>query len=174
MLSAGVKVDESALVGGEGQRLVAFDFHDAAIEQASAGRFTVSVYLLFADREGRVTESRDEALTFSGERGAYVCTSLKATNVMIWDSTEIERSAESLQAKDALARAQEFLQAWAQRQRQASAYSIEDIYRADAGKLLIPCLRFTAESGKRGYDVIDSPLVASKGPSGFRVEATSK
>ena len=73
-----------------------------------------------------------------------------------------------------LARAQEFLHAWAQRQRQASAYSIEDIYRADAGKLLIPCLRFTAESGKRGYDVIDSPLVASKGPSGFRVEATSK
>ena len=84
-----------------------------------------------------------------------------------------EQAGHILDSKAALARAPELLHAWAQRQRQASAYSIEDIYRADAGKLLIPCLRFTAEFGKRGYEVIDSPLVASKGPSGFRVEATS-
>ena len=173
MLSAAAEVDESTLVGAKGHRLVAFDFHDAAIEPEGAGRFAVSVYLLFADREGRVTESRDERLRFSGERGAFVCTSLKPTNVMIWDSADIERSADSLQARDALGRAEEFLHAWAQRQQQASAYSIEDIYRADAGKLLIPCLRFTAELGKRGYEVIDLPLVASKGPGGIRVESSS-
>jgi len=173
MLSAGAKVDDSALMGAKGQKIVAFDFHDAAIDAAGSGRFTVSVYLLFADPKGRVTESRDEMLTFSEDHGSYICMSLKPTNVMLWDSTDIERSADSLQARGALDRAAEFLEAWSERQKQMTAHSIEDIYRADAGKLLIPCLRFTAEIGRRGYEVIDSPLVASQGPGGFRVESSS-
>jgi hypothetical protein len=174
MLSAGAKVDDATLTGSKGERIVAFDFHDATIDAAGTGRFTVSVYLLFADREGRVTESRDELLTFVGDHGSILCASLKPTNVMIWDSDEIERSADSLQARGALERASEFLDAWSARQKRMTAHSIEDIYRADAGKLLIPCLRFTAEIGKRGYEVLDSPLVASPGPDGFRVESSSR
>ncbi|MBI4364210.1 MAG: hypothetical protein HY568_02165 [Candidatus Latescibacteria bacterium] len=174
MLSAGAKVDDATLAGGTGRRIVAFDFHDAAIDGAGPGRFTVSVYLLFADREGRVAESRDEMLTFSGDRGSYICTALKPTNVMTWDASEIERSADSLQARGALERAEGFLRAWSERQKGMTAHSIEDIYRADAGKLLIPCLRFTARPGKRGYEVIDSPLLASPGPGGFRVEASAQ
>jgi len=170
-LSGSAKVDEETLTGAKGQRLVAFDFKDATIEAAGAGRFRVQTYLLFADKDGRVVESRDETLLFSGEKSAYVCVSVQPTNVMRWDSSEVEKSANALSAKDALAQAEGFLQAWAKSQASGSAYSVEEIYAAGQGKLLVPCLRFTAEYGKRGYDVVDSPLVLSRSSSGYRIES---
>jgi len=170
-LDGSAKVDDETLTGAKGQRLVAFDFNDAAIEAAGAGRFRVRIYLLFADSDGRVVESRDETLLFSGEKSAYVCVSVKPTSVMHWESSEVEKSADALSAKDALAQVQDFLRSWASRQTGISAYSVEEIYPAGEAKLLVPCLRFTAEHGKRGYDVLDSPLVLSRSASGYHVES---
>ena len=66
---------------------------DAAIVRLEGGRFRVPVYLLFADRQGRVTESRDEVLTFTGGGGGTICASLKTASVMRWDSGEVVKSA---------------------------------------------------------------------------------
>ena len=170
-LAGSAKVDDETLVGAKGQRMVAFDFKDAAIEAVGAGRYRAQVYVLFADSDGRVVESRDETLLFSAETGGAVCLSVKPTSVMHWDSSEVQKSASALSAKDALAKAEEFIRSWNQRQADFSAYSIEDIYATGKGQFLVPCLRFTAERGKRGYDVLDSPLVLSRSGSGYQIDS---
>jgi hypothetical protein len=170
LLSGTVKADAATLVGKPGQTMVAFDFRDGAIERLGSGRFRVQAYLLFADVSGRIVESRDEALTFTGGAGGYLCTSLKTASVMSWDSSEAFKSASRLRARDALERANEFLLDWAKRQTSPAGYSIEDVYAAGAMRVMIPCLRFTAEFGKRGYDVVDSPLIMRRGPKGYRLE----
>ena len=171
LLAGSAKVDDATLYGAPGRRLVAFDFKDSAIEPAGAGKFRVAVYLLFADAEGRVLESRDEILAFSGEGGAYACTSLKSKNVMQWDSNEVAESAAALSAEGAVSRVEDFLKTWSKRQAGASAYSVENVYSAGRGTLLIPCLRFTAVYGKRGYEVVDSPMVLSRGGDGYRIDS---
>jgi hypothetical protein len=170
LIGAGVKVDATTLAGSPGQTLLAFDFRDGAIERLGNGRFRVPVYLLFADQQGRIVESRDEMLTFTGGAGGYLCTSLKTTSVMSWDSAEAAKSAAKLGARDALERGNEFLLDWAKRQTRPAGYSIEDVYAAGAARVLIPCLRFTSDFGKRGYDVVDSPLIMRRGPRGYRLE----
>jgi hypothetical protein len=170
LLGAATKVDAAALIGRPGETLVAFDFRDGGIVRLESGRFRVPVYLLFADKQGRIVESRDEALTFAGGAGGYMCTSLKATNVMSWDFSEAVKSADRLRARDAVERGNEFLLDWARRQTRPAGYSIEDVYAAGAARVMIPCLRFTAEFGKRGYDVVDSPLIMRRGPRGYRIE----
>ncbi|HEY2924415.1 MAG TPA: hypothetical protein VGJ98_05545 [Candidatus Eisenbacteria bacterium] len=169
-LTGAAKVDAATLAGGPGQRLVAFDFNDSSVERLDGGRFRVSVYVLFADRQGRVAESRDELLTFTGGSGGFVCASLKKTSVMHWDSEEAMKSAARLQSRDALERADEFLKSWAQQQTRLGAYSIEGVYPAGSGRIMIPCLKFTAEPGKRGYDVVDSPIIMRRGPRGYQIE----
>ena len=93
-----------------------------------------------------------------------------AAGVMSWDSGEALKSADRLRARDALERGNEFLLDWAKRQTRPAGYSIEDVYAAGAMRVMIPCLRFTAEFGKRGYDVVDSPLIMRRGPKGYRLE----
>ncbi len=169
-LTAAVKVDPSTLAGEPGQTLVAFDFQDGAIERLGNGRFRVSVYLLFADRQGKVAESRDEVLTFTGQAASYVCASLKTTNVMRWDTAEVVKSAERLHSSQALETADQSLKSWTQEQNRLAAYSIEDVYPAGTGRIMIPCLKFTAAIGTRGYDVVDSPIMMRRGPRGFQIE----
>ncbi len=169
-LTAAVKADPSVLAGEPGQTLVAFDFTDGAIERLGSGHFRVSVYLLFADREGKVAESRDEVLTFTGQSGSYVCASLRTTNVMHWDMAEVVKSAERLHSSKALETADQFLKGWTRQQNRLAAYSIEDAYPAGAGRIMIPCLKFTAAIGTRGYDVVDSPIMMRRGPRGFQIE----
>ena len=169
-LTGAVKVDAATLAGESGQTLVAFDFTDGSIERMGEGRFRASAYLLFADRHGRVTESRDEVLTFSGGGQGYGCTSLKTASVMHWDSEEVVKSADRLRSRQALDQADEFLRAWATRQTRLGAYSIEGVYPAGASRIMIPCLKFTAELGKRGYDVVDSPIMMRRGPKGYQIE----
>ena len=174
LLAAGVKADSRTLAGEPGQTLVAFDFSDGAIERVVEGRFRVSVYLLFADRQGRVAESRDEVLTFSGGGGATLCTSLKTASVMHWDSQEVVKSADRLRSREALDRAEEFLKDWAQGQTRIGAYSIEGVYPAGSARIMIPCLKFTSEFGKRGYDVVDAPIIMRRGPRGYQIEPVTK
>jgi hypothetical protein len=169
-LVGGTKVDAATLVGERGETLAAFDFSDAAIVHLTSGRFRVPVYLLFTDGNGRVTRSRDEDLTFDGGRGGFACSSIKVRSSMSWDSEEITKSADRLHAREALDRADDFLRTWAKRQTRQVAYSISDIYPDVPARIVIPCLRFTAQLGKRGYDVVDMPLMMSNGPNGYQLE----
>jgi len=170
LTASAARADDATLAGSPGQTLLAFDFTDGAIERLATGRFRVSVYLLFADRQGKVVESRDEDLVFTGQGGSYVCASLKTTSLMHWDSSEVVKGASRLKASQALDRADESLKEWAQRQNRLAAYSIEDVFPAGSGRIMIPCLKFTAEPGKRGYDVVDSPIMIRRGPRGYQIE----
>ena len=169
-LAGGTKVDAATLVGERGETLAAFDFSDAAIVHLTSGKFRVPVYLLFTDGSGRVTRSRDEDLTFEGGRGGFACSSIKVRSEMSWDSGEITKTADRLHAREALDRADDFLRSWAKRQTRQVAYSISDIYPDVPARVVIPCLRFTAQLGKRGYDVVDMPLMMSRGPNGYQLE----
>jgi hypothetical protein len=169
-LAAAVKADAATLIGAPGQTLVAFDFKDGGIQRLASGAFRISAYLLFADRQGRVVESRDETLILVGGPTTFVCASLKTASVMHWDSGEVVKTAEQLKSRDALEQADEFLRIWAKQQARSAAYSIEDIYPAGYGKIMIPCLKFTAEFGKRGYDVVDSPIIMRRGPRGYQFD----
>ena len=169
-LTASVKVDASTLAGDPGQTLVAFDFTDGAIEKLGSGRFRADVYLLFADRQGKVTQSRDEILVFVPRAGGYACAALVTAGTMHWDSGEVVKSAARLHCGNALDQADAMLREWATRQTRLAAYSIEDVYPAGMGRILIPCLQFTAAEGKRGYDVVDSPLIMKRGSKGYEIE----
>jgi len=170
LITSAVRADDATLAGTPGQRLLAFDFTERAIERLASGRFRVSVYLIFADRQGKVVESRDEALVFTGQGGSYVCASLKTASVMHWDSDEVVKGAARLKASEALDRANESLKEWTQQQNRLAAYSIEDVYPGGTGRIMIPCLKFTAEPGKRGYEVVDSPIMIRRGPRGYQIE----
>ncbi len=166
-------MDPNTLAGEPGQTLVAFDFPDGAIERQTDGRFRVSVYLLFADRQGKVVQSRDEVLTFTGKAGANVCAALKTTNVMHWDSDEVVKSAARLHSSQALDVAEQSLRTWTSQQTRVAAYSIEDVYPAGIGQIMVPCLKFSAKFGKRGYDVADVPIMMRRGSKGYLIEPTA-
>ena len=170
LITSAVRADDATLAGAAGQIIVAFDYTDGSIERLTSGRFRVTVYLLFADRQGKVVESRDEALVFTGQGSSYVCASLKTTNSMHWDSDEVVKGAARLRASQALDRADESLREWTRQQNRLAAYSIEDVFPAGSGRIMIPCLKFTAEPGKRGYDVVDSPIMIRRGPRGYQIE----
>lgn len=165
-MMSGTALDGAVLAGDPGHVLTAFDFTDGAVERMGNGRFRVTVYLLFADRQGRVVESRDEALTFSGQ----TCTSLKIVNTMRWGSEEVEKSAHRLHVEQALDRADEFLQEWATKQTRLAAFSIEDVYPTGVNRVMIPTLQFAATAGKRGYDVVDAPIMIRRGSKGYMIE----
>ncbi|TMQ51103.1 MAG: hypothetical protein E6K71_00860 [Candidatus Eisenbacteria bacterium] len=172
-LPKAVKVDTATLIGSPGQRLVAFQLPEGGIEPLGIGGFRATVYLLFADAQGRVAETRDEVLTFVGSRETYVCGALKTASTMRWDSEDVRKSAERLHSREAYERADEFLKDWVNQQRRTAAYSMQDFYPAGSGKIMIPCLRFTAEVGKRGYEVLDSPIIMKRGPRGYQIEIAS-
>ena len=167
MVTGGAAMDAAILAGAPGQVLVAFDFTDGAIERLGNGRFRVAVYSLFADRQGRVVESRDEVLTFA----APMCTSLKVAGTMHWGTEEVTKAASRLHVSQALDRADEFLQGWATRQTRFAAYSIEDVYPTAVNRVMIPCLQFSATPGKRGYDVVDAPIMIRRASKGYQIEA---
>ena len=169
-LARAVKADAATLIGAPGQTLVAFDFKEGGIERLASGAFRISVYLLFADHQGRVVESRDETIILVGGPGTFICASLKTASVMHWDSSEVMKTADQLRSREALERADEALKSWVKQQARSAAYSIEDIYPAGNGKIMIPCLKFTAEAGKRGYDVLDSPIIMRRGTRGYQIE----
>ncbi len=173
LMGGSAKVDAEKLLGNKEWTIVAFDFQDAAIEPKGPGRFGVPVYIVFADWKGRVAETRDEMLVFSGGRGSYVCVGLQPASALSWNSVEAADAADRLGARDALEGADRFLRGWVRSQSGPCAYSIEDVYPAGPGRILVPCLRFTSRFGKRGYEVLDSPLVLSRGPQGYRLEAST-
>jgi hypothetical protein len=81
------------------------------------------------------------------------------------------KTAARLHVSQALDHANEILQEWATKQTQLAAYSIEDVYPTAVNRVMIPCLAFSAVAGKRGYDVVDTPIMMRRGSRGFEVES---
>jgi hypothetical protein len=165
------KADDASLFGPKYARLLAYDFHDGSIEPSGKGAFRVRVYLLFADRNGVVVESRSETLTFTARAKGYVCTNMTGTESMAWDRNGLDETADRLGAEAALARAEDVLHSWSARQRGNAAFSVADIRRTGDDRVLVQCLRFTASRGRRGFDAKDSTLVLVKDGEGYRVDA---
>ncbi len=159
------------LYGAAGSRLVAFDFQDASIERSAPGRFTVDVYLLFADDAGQVVESRDERLTFAGADGAWACASRVTTATIAWDSGAVAAEARTIGASEELDRARAHLRAWTADHKYALAYSVADVVKTSDGHVTVECLRFRSDAGMRGFDVDAVPVVLSRDRGGLRVES---
>jgi hypothetical protein len=166
------KADDGVLFGPGGEALLAYDFHDQSIQPAGKGAFRVEVYLLFADKDGVVRESRNETLLFAARGSGYVCSSIRPTGSIQWDQAAVAKTAGAIGADEALARAENVLHAWRQRQQWNAAYSVADVKLAGDGSVLVQCLRFTANRGRRGFDSKDSTLVLRKESSGgYRVDS---
>lgn len=163
--------DDATLFGPKGATLAAFDFHDDAIAPEASGLFAVSVFLLFANEAGQVVESRDEDLFFSREEDGYVCTILRATNVIAWGQEGVREEAARLGATQELDEAQRHLVESAGGKNQRSSYSLAEVQKDADGKIVVRCLRFRSEPGKRGYEVRIAPIVLSKSTNSIRVES---
>lgn len=163
--------DDAVLFGPKGATLAAFDFHDDAIAPEGSGLFAVSVFLLFANESGQVVESRDEDLFFSRDADGYVCTILRPTNVIAWGQEGVREAAARLGATQELDRAQRHLTESVGGKNQRSSYSLAEVQRGADGKVVVQCLRFRSEPGKRGYEVRTSPIILSKSADSIRVES---
>jgi hypothetical protein len=170
LLRTKARVDDATLFGPKGSTLAAFDFHDEAIEPAAPGRFRVSVFLLFADAAGQVVESRDEELTFAKAGDTYVCEALRVTNVIVWSQIEVLETARSLGASKELKEAQRYLRESSAGKNARVAYSLADIQKNADGRIVVQCLRFKSDPGRRGFDVTTAPIVLSGSNDSIRVE----
>ena len=162
-------LDEAALFGPKGSSLAAFDFHDEAVEPAGPGRFRVSVFLLFANATGQVVESRDEDLSFSHVGEMFVCDELRATNVIVWSQEDVLEAARSLGASRELDEAQRYLRDSKSGTSGLLAFSVADVQKDADGKIVVQCLRFKSDPGRRGFDVTSAPIVLSRSDDSIRV-----
>jgi len=162
---------EEEIYGPKGSRLIAFDFSPEAIESEGAGHFRVPVYLLFADEEGKVVESRDESLDFSETNGVWVCAARRTSAAMSWIGDGVLDTAESLGVSEELVQAEKHLQDWTIGRKESLAYSVADVAKEAGGRVIVSCLRYTAEYGRRGFDVKTEPLVLSREQGVLRVES---
>jgi len=166
----GTKVDDDVLLGPPETSLVAFDFHDDAVEALGSGRYRVTAYLLFSDATGQIVESRDETLVFSSREEGAICTELKTTNVIAWSQEGISEAAKTIGASLELERANRYLREGSREGDRLLAYSVADVTRDTGGKVLVQCLRFKSQAGKRGFEVSASPLVLTRTADSIRVE----
>lgn len=164
------RLDDAALFGLKGSTLSAFDFHDESIATEKSGRFSVSVFLLFANAAGQVVESRDEELVFTHEGDEYTCTSLRATNVIAWGQEGVREAASALGATEELDRATKYLVTGGMGQDRGSAYSMADVQKGADGKVVVQCLRFRSDPGKRGFDVSTVPIILTRSDDSIRIE----
>lgn len=159
------------LYGPKEARFVAFDFKNESVEAAGPGRFRATAFLLFADEAGQVVESRDESLLFAGTGGAWACVSRQTTASMSWDSDGVLDTAVSLGVSDELRQARTHLRDWTVGRRQGLAYSVADVAKERDGRVVVQCLRFTADPGRRGFGVDSAPLVLTRDGGKLRVES---
>lgn len=159
------------LYGPKEARLIAFDFKNEGIEPAGAGRFQATVYLIFAGEAGQVVESRDESLLFSGKPGAWSCVSRRTTASMSWESDGVLDTADLLGVSEELREARAHLRDWTAGGRQGLAYSVADVKKERDGRVVVECLRFTSDPGRRGFDVDSAPLVLTRDRGAPRVES---
>jgi len=159
------------LYGPKEARLIAFDFKNESVEPSGAGRFQVTAFLLFADEAGQVVESRDESLAFAGKSGAWTCVSRQTTASMSWSSDGVLDTAAAIGVTEELRLARTHLRDWTFGRRQGLAYAVADVAKESDGRVVVQCLRFTADPGKRGFGVDSAPLVLTRDRGTLRVES---
>lgn len=164
------EVSSATLFGPNGATLAAFDFREDAMEPSGDG-FRVTANVLFTDHEGRIVESRDESLTFSLEGGSYVCTDLKATNVVTWKDEGVRDAARSLGAAWELERVERHLREWSADRNDLAGYSVTNLKPRGDGSFLVHCLRYESRPGRRGYRVDSSPIVLRRSGDSIRIGA---
>ena len=165
------RLEDAALFGPKGSTLAAFDFHDEAIEPAGAGRFRVSVFLLFANEAGQVVETRDEVLTFVKSGDSYVCESPRVTNLVAWSQEDVLEAARSLGASKELDEARRHVRESSAAKTARVAYSFADVQKNAEGRIVVQCLRFKSDPGRRGFEVTAVPIVLSRSDDSIRVES---
>lgn len=162
------EVSSATLFGPKGATLAAFDFREDAMEPVGVG-FRIPAYVLFVDGAGRIVESRDESLTFSLEGGSYVCTDLKATNVISWKDEGVRDAARSAGAAWELERIERHLREWSTHRNDLAGYSVSSIKPRGDGSFLVHCLRYESRPGRRGYRVDTSPIVLRRSGDSIRI-----
>jgi hypothetical protein len=162
---------DEELYGPKGSHLIAFDFAPEAAESEGSTHFRVPVYLLFADEDGAVVESRDETLDFSETDGTWACAARRTSAQMSWMDDGVLDAAESLGVSEELTEAERHLHDWTVGRKESLAYSVADIAKENGGRVVVTCLRYTAEFGRRGFDVTSTPLVLSREQGVFRFES---
>jgi len=165
-------LNDATLFGPKGATLAAFNFEDESIAQVGFGHFSVSAYLLFANGSGQIIESRDEDLVFAQEGDRYVCTFLHAVNMITWTQDGVRDEAAALGASAEFERAQRQLSDGALGHDRLTTYSLADVERGPGGRVVVQCLRFRSDPGKRGFQVTSAPIVLyrSSGDS-IRIES---
>jgi hypothetical protein len=170
LLRTAEHLDDVTVFGPKGSILSAFDFHDEAIESAENHRFRVSVFLLFADSTGQVVESRDEGLTFSRSGDGYACEAIHVMNRVEWSQAGVLEAARSIGASKEIDEAQRYLRESAGGKPARVAYSLADVRKSEDGKIVVECLRFKSDPGRRGFDVTSTPIVLSRRDDAVRIE----
>ncbi len=118
-----------------------------------------------------MVESRDESFLFAGTGGAWACVSRQTTASMSWDSDGVLDTAVSLGVSDELRPARTQLRDRTSGRRQGLAYSVADVAKERDGRVVVQCLRFTADPGRRGFGVDSAPLVLTRDGGKLRVES---
>lgn len=171
-LAAKRQIDDDLLVGPRGATLLAFDFEDAdvPVRGARASRFTLPVHLLFAKTDGQVVETRTERLTFVAAGGGWRCADIVPTNVVTWDDSESLDAAKAAGIGAQIDALKEHLRRAARRDRSV-AYSLSDVDRAPDGRVTVRCLRYSAEPGRRGFDIENQAVVLVKQDGSYRIDS---
>jgi len=159
------------LYGPEGTRLVAFDFTTDIAESADDSRFTATVYLLFANDAGQVVESRDETLVFTGYGMDWNCVSRKTSGSIEWSDERVVEAATALGVAEEFGQAESHLREWTAETSQGLAYSLSDVVKEEDGRVVVQCLRFKGDPGRRGFDIDIEPLVLTRDGGVFRGES---
>lgn len=165
------RLDDATLFGPKDATLAAFNFENESIVPVGFGHFSVSVYLLFANGSGQVVESRDEELVFSHEGDRYVCTFLHAVNVITWTQDGVRAEAASLGAASEFERAERYLADGALGHERLTTYSLADVQKEAGGRVVVQCLRFRSDPGKRGFQVSSTPIVLYRSDDSIRIES---
>ncbi|MGE5176371.1 MAG: hypothetical protein ACM3JJ_08350 [Hyphomicrobiales bacterium] len=165
------QVDDELLVGPRGATLLAFDFEDADVPLRGerVSRFSLPVHLLFARSDGQVVETRTERLTFVASGAGWKCADIVPTNVVTWDDSESLDAAKAAGIGAEIDQLKARLRS-ASRRDQRTAYSLTDVDSAPDGRVIVRCLRYTAEPGRRGFDIDDRPVVLVKQDGSYRID----
>ena len=159
------------LYGPNGTQLVAFDFTTDIAESPDDGRFHATAYLLFANEAGQVVESRDETLVFTGGGMNWNCVSRKTSGSITWSTERVTEAVSLLGVSEEFQMAETHLRDWTAGTSQALGYSVTDISKGLDGRVVVQCLRFKGDPGRRGFDIDSDPLVLTRDGGVFRGES---
>jgi hypothetical protein len=171
LMAMKARPSEETLFGPRGATITAYDFENESIEAFDRTHFQVPVYTILANPDGQVVSSRTEMLTFVRNDGGWLCSDLHPIDSIQWWPAALSDAAKSLGAGEEYMRAQSFLREARSQDRQALAYSLADIQRTD-DRVVVQCLRFASDVGKRGFEINDTPIVLSRSADGLiRIES---